>query len=171
MATYVKARVDVAVSTYMEIDASADQPATTVGLKQDQLPTGYFSGGSHLQTVASDNDITYNSIAGVVLTGGAAYGAATQIVAAGDDVSAKTSGAIVLRNSGKTTAAKTVAANSDNTIEIFVGGAAAATLVTTLGVDNKDVFVIPKVGQAMTVFEARAIGTGDVFLEYTCICD
>jgi|TARA_R110000824_G_scaffold16294_3_gene67739 hypothetical protein len=171
MATYVKARVDVAVSTYMEIDAVADQPATTVGLKQDQLPTGYFSGGSHLQTVASDNDITYNSIAGVVMTGGAAYNAATQIIAGGDDASGKTSGVLVLRNSGKTTAAKTVAANTDNTIEIFVGTASATTKVTTLGVANKDVFVIPNVTQAMTVFEARAIGTGDVFLEYTCVCD
>lgn len=171
MAVSVKTRVDVAVSTYMDITASNDQPATTVGLKQDQLPTGYFSGGSHLQTLASDDNITYNSIAGVVMTGGAAYNAATQIVAGGDDVSGKTSGIIVLRNSGKTSSAKTVAANTDNTIEIFVGTASATTKVTTLGVANKDVFVIPNVTQAMTVFEARAIGTGDVFLEYTCICD
>jgi len=171
MAVSVKARVDSSVSTYMDITASADQPAVTVGLKQDQLPAGYFSGGSSLQTIASDNDITYNSIAGISLTGGAAYNAATQIVGSGDACVSKTSGVLILKNSGKTTSAKTADAASAADIEIFLGAAGATTLLTTLSVENKDVIVIPNVGQAMSVFKARALGTGTVYLEYVCICD
>ena len=169
MAVSVKARVDVAVSTYMDITASNDQPATTVGLKQDQLPTGYFSGGSHLQTLASDDNITYNSVAGKQLTAG---GSAAQIVDAGDACVAKSSGVLILRNSGKTTSAKTTAADAGSDIEIYMGTAGGTTKLTTLTVENKDVIVIPKVEQAMSVFEAKALGsTSTVFLEYTCICD
>ena len=158
MAVSVKARVDVAVSTYMDITASNDQPATTVGLRQDQLPAGYFSGGSFLKEVDNDDDIVYNSIAGIQLTAGA--GSSSQIVASGDDASA-------LRNSGKRTSAKSTAADAGSDIEIYV----AAEKICTLTVENKDVFCIPFTGQAMSVFKAKALGsTSTVWLEYTCIC-
>ena len=164
MAVSVKARVDVAVSTYMDITASNDQPATTVGLRQDQLPAGYFSGGSFLKEVDNDDDSVYNSIAGIQLTAGA--GSSSQIVASGDDASAL-SGVLILRNSGKRTSAKTTAADAGSDIEIYV----AAEKICTLTVENKDVFCIPFTGQAMSVFKAKALGsTSTVWLEYTCIC-
>ena len=163
MAVSVKARVDVAVSTYMDIGEENDQPATTVGLRQDQLPSGYFSGGSFLKEVDDDNDIVYNSIAGIQLTSGAA---ATQIVVSGDSTSAL-SGVLILRNSGKKTSAKTTAADSNADIEIYI----AAEKICELSVENKDVFCIPFTGQALSNFKAKALGSVDtVFLDYTCIC-
>ena len=164
----VKTRVDVAVSTYMDITGANDQPDATVGLLQSALPTGYFTGGSHLTEIATDDDITYNSVAGNEL----AADTAEQIVDAGDACVAKTSGTLILRNSGKTTADKDVDAAANADISIYVGTAGATTLITTLSVANKDVFVIPQVTQAMSVFEAKTpAGSGTVFLEYTCICD
>ena len=169
MAKTVKARTDVAVSTYMVMDAENDQPATTVGLKQSNLPSGYFSGGSSLQDIASDNDITYNSVAGVELSQGAS---AVQIVQGGDACVSKTSGVLILRNSGKTTSAKTANAAAAADIEIYLGTAGSTTKLSVLTVENKDVLVIPNVQQAMSVFKAKALGSGStVWLEYTCICD
>ena len=164
----VKTRVDVAVSTYMDITGANDQPDATVGLKQSALPSGYFTGGSHLTEIATDDNITYNSVAGNEL----AANTAEQIVVSGDACESKTSGTLILRNSGKTTSAKDVDANVAADISIYVGTAGATTLVTVLSVENKDVFVIPQVTQAMSVFQAKTpAGSGTVFLEYTCICD
>ena len=169
MAKSIKARTDVAVSTYMVIGSENDQPATTVGLKQSNLPSGYFSGGSSLQDIASDNDITYNSVAGVELSQGAS---AVQIVQGGDACVSKTSGVLILRNSGKTTSAKTANAAAAADIEIYLGTAGSTTKLSVLTVENKDVLVIPNVQQAMSVFKAKALGSGStVWLEYTCICD
>ena len=168
MAKSIKARTDVAVSTYMVIGSENDQPATTVGLKQSNLPSGYFSGGSSLQDIASDNDITYNSVAGVELSQGAS---AVQIVQGGDACVSKTSGVLILRNSGKTTSAKTANAAAAADIEIYLGTAGSTTKLSVLTVENKDVLVIPNVQQAMSVFKAKALGSGStVWLEYTCIC-
>ena len=164
MAVSVKARVDTSVSTYMDITASNDQPAVTVGLKQDQLPSGYLSGGSSLRELDDDDNIVYNSIAGIQLTAGA--GSSSQIVANGDDASAL-SGVLILKNSGFTTSAKTTAAAATSDIEIYI----AAEKICSLTVENKDVFVIPFTGQTMDKFKAKALGsTSTVYLEYTCIC-
>ena len=165
MAKSIKARTDVAVSTYMVIGSENDQPATTVGLKQSELPTGYFSGGSSLMDITTDsNNAVYNSVAGVVLTQGAS---AVQIVQGGDACVAKTAGVLIIRNSGKTTAAKTADAPVAADVEIYVN----SEKMSLLTVENKDVLVIPNVQQAMSVFKAKALGSGStVWLEYTCIC-
>ena len=166
MAKSIKARTDVAVSTYMVIGSENDQPATTVGLKQSELPTGYFSGGSSLMDITTNsNNAVYNSVAGVVLTQGAS---AVQIVQGGDACVAKTAGVLIIRNSGKTTAAKTADAPVAADVEIYVN----SEKMSLLTVENKDVLVIPNVQQAMSVFKAKALGSGStVWLEYTCICD
>ena len=165
MAKSIKARTDVAVSTYMVIGSENDQPATTVGLKQSELPTGYFSGGSSLMDITTNsNNAVYNSVAGVVLTQGAS---AVQIVQGGDACVAKTAGVLIIRNSGKTTAAKTADAPVASDVEIYVN----SEKMSLLTVENKDVLVIPNVQQAMSVFKAKALGSGStVWLEYTCIC-
>ena len=165
MAKSIKARTDVAVSTYMVIGSENDQPATTVGLKQSELPTGYFSGGSSLMDITTNsNNAVYNSVAGVVLTQGAS---AVQIVQGGDACVAKTAGVLIIRNSGKTTSAKTANAANAADVEIYVN----SEKVSLLTVENKDVLVIPNVQQAMSVFKAKALGSGStVWLEYTCIC-
>ena len=165
MAKSIKARTDVAVSTYMVIGSENDQPATTVGLKQSELPTGYFSGGSSLMDITTNsNNAVYNSVAGVVLTQGAS---AVQIVQGGDACVAKTAGVLIIRNSGKTTAAKTADAPVAADVEIYVN----SEKMSLLTVENKDVLVIPNVQQAMSVFKAKALGSGStVWLEYTCIC-
>ena len=165
MAKTVIARTDVAVSTYMVMDAENDQPATTVGLKQSNLPSGYFSGGSSLMDITTNsNNAVYNSVAGVVLTQGAS---AVQIVQGGDACVAKTAGVLIIRNSGKTTAAKTADAPVAADVEIYVN----SEKMSLLTVENKDVLVIPNVQQAMSVFKAKALGSGStVWLEYTCIC-
>ena len=169
MAKSIKARTDVAVSTYMVIGSENDQPATTVGLKQSELPTGYFSGGSSLMDITTNsNNAVYNSVAGVVLTQGAS---AVQIVQGGDACVAKTAGVLIIRNSGKTTAAKTADAPVAADVEIYLGTAGSTTKLSVLTVENKDVLVIPNVQQAMSVFKAKALGSGStVWLEYTCIC-
>ena len=165
MAKSIKARTDVAVSTYMVIGSENDQPAATVGLKQSELPTGYFSGGSSLMDITTNsNNAVYNSVAGVVLTQGAS---AVQIVQGGDACVAKTAGVLIIRNSGKTTAAKTADAPVAADVEIYVN----SEKVSLLTVENKDVLVIPNIQQAMSVFKAKALGSGStVWLEYTCIC-
>ena len=165
MAKSIKARTDVAVSTYMVIGSENDQPATTVGLKQSNLPSGYFSGGSSLMDITTNsNNAVYNSVAGVVLTQGAS---AVQIVQGGDACVAKTAGVLIIRNSGKTTAAKTADAPVAADVEIYVN----SEKMSLLTVENKDVLVIPNVQQAMSVFKAKALGSGStVWLEYTCIC-
>jgi len=157
MATVIKARVDVSVSPYMEIDAEHNQPKITSGLTSATFPSGYFGGGSFLASVDANNNCTVTSVSAVLEsnTNRAAISSLNK------------NGVLILKNSGFTSSAKDTAAASTADIEVYKTND-NATLITVLSVENKDCFVIPMTsGNISTYFVKNAEGSASkpVYME------
>ena len=159
MATSIKARVDVSVSPYMEIDASNNQPKITSGLTSATFPSGYFGGGSFLSTVDANNNCTVTSVAVALQSN---QGNTRHQISA-----LSKNGILILKNSGYTTSAKDVAADAGSDIKVFKTDS-ASTIITVLTVENKDCFVIPMTdGNISTYYVQNANGSASkpVYME------
>ena len=141
----IKARVDVSISPYLTLAASNNQPAITSGLTSATFPTGYIGGGSYLASIdTSDNNCSVTSVSAVLTSAGSRV----QISALAKN------GVLILKNSGFEEATKVTAANASSLIEVYKTSS-ASTMITSLSVDNKDVFVIPMTSNDISTYYVK----------------